>query len=275
MKFLTYVLIAAFAAVTLSLDVTLLAGTKPEGKTCTAPMECLEPLYCLKVSDKEHQCGKKPCKGQGQCRIGQFCGDDGLCAAPNCKNDGECSGATVCQTTGKCGSKSSGGQACSRGSQCWSGKCAEGKCTGSDGTVSDSDPVAPITEDKEHDDHEGHDQEEGEHEEHEDHEGQEFQTGHGDEDHDDHKGHDHEEGEEHDHEEGEHDADEQGIVSDAVDTVGDVAGGAADVVDDTVSKAFSLGGGGIAGIIIGVLVLLGICCGILFCCRKVRNRGDN
>jgi len=78
-----------------------------------------------------------------------------------------------------------------------------------------------------------------------------------------------------DHEDHEDHEDDQGIVGDAVDTVGDVAGGAADVVDDTVKKAFSIGGGGIAGIIIGCLILLGLCCGILFCCRKVRGRDDN
>lgn len=64
---------------------------------------------------------------------------------------------------------------------------------------------------------------------------------------------------------------DQGVVADAVDTVGDVAGGAADVVDGTVKKAFSIGGGGIVGIIIGCLILIGICIGIVWCFRKAKS----
>lgn len=64
---------------------------------------------------------------------------------------------------------------------------------------------------------------------------------------------------------------EQGVVGDTVDAVGDVAGGAADVVDGTVKKAFSIGGGGIVGIVIGCLILLAICFAIVWFFKKVKG----
>jgi len=182
---------ALFSVTCFALEVRTFAGTQPEGAACSVPMVCVEPFYCLKANETDYTCAKKPCQGQDECRIGQYCTSDsggGYCAAPKCNNDLECAGATVCQIDGQCGSKSNGGQKCTGDSQCWSGKCTDEVC--SDDETDDDD--------------------------------------------------------------------DQGIV-----------GNTTDDVADTVKKV--LGGGAIAGIVLGCLLLIAICCGMLFCCNKMRN----
>jgi len=135
MKTISLFISGILLSVALSEEITLLAGTKAKGALCFSPMECVEPLYCLKLNETAHACNLKPCGGQGECRIGQFCSKDGKCAAPDCKSDDDCAGSTVCQVNSKCSSKSNGGQACCRDGQCWSGKCSDKKCTDSDGNI--------------------------------------------------------------------------------------------------------------------------------------------
>lgn len=134
MKVLHVALCTLLASFVFGADLLPKVGTKPEGAVCDAPITCVEPFYCLKNGDM-HKCGKKPCGGQNECRIGQFCNNQGYCDVPRCVSDKACSGATVCQTNGKCGTKSSGGQACNRNLQCWSGECTDNVCTKTDGSV--------------------------------------------------------------------------------------------------------------------------------------------
>ena len=114
-------------ATTVYANVLVKAGTKPAGEPCFAPIECREPLYCLRKNER-YQCSQKLCRGQDECRIGQFCGKSGFCEATNCETDDQCAGDTVCTVSGKCGSKSNPGQRCNRDLQCWSSKCLNGKC---------------------------------------------------------------------------------------------------------------------------------------------------
>jgi len=114
MKLSVAFVFALLATACLGQKISVLAGVKPDGELCTAPMQCLEPFYCLKLNETSHACGKKPCKGQGECRIGQYCDGSGFCAVSTCLVDTECSGETICQVNGKCGTKSTNGQGCHR-----------------------------------------------------------------------------------------------------------------------------------------------------------------
>ncbi len=125
-------------ALAVAADIREKAGTKPLGEVCTSPMECLEPLYCLKEGDG-YACGKKPCRGEGECRIGQFCGQLGVCEVKTCSKDDDCAGDTVCQVNEKCGAKSTAGQTCASDSQCWSKKCTDGKCEAGSANTEDED----------------------------------------------------------------------------------------------------------------------------------------
>jgi len=218
MKLFTIYTITVFAALCLGAKVSVKAGDKPAGDTCFAPMECVEPLYCLKASLERHACEKKPCRGQNECRIGQYCGKDGFCTVPDCGGDGDCKGDTVCQVNKRCGSKSSGGQACNRGPQCWSGKCKDEKCTPNNPPPKPAPSSAPAPTPTPVADDTGLDE----------------------------------------------DDEDQGIIGDTVDAV--------DGLEDNVGKAFRLGGGGIAGIVIGSLLLLALCCGLVFCLRFLKRK---
>jgi len=141
MNALHFALFALLTASVFGVDFIPKVGTKPEGEICDAPITCVEPFYCLFESEGVHKCARKPCRGQNECRIGQFCNKQGYCDVPRCVSDKACSGSTVCQTNGKCGTKSSGGQACNRDLQCWSGECTENVCTKVDGgAVVDEEP---------------------------------------------------------------------------------------------------------------------------------------
>ncbi len=128
MKFI--VCIALLSTVVFGKDITQLAGTKLEGAICKQPAECVEPFYCLKLTGAaDYTCEKKTCRGQDQCRIGQYCNEStNKCAVEKCAANTDCPGNTVCYTNGFCSAKATDGQKCDRSDQCW-GECVAGKCT--------------------------------------------------------------------------------------------------------------------------------------------------
>lgn len=206
---IVFILISASYAAT----PTTLVGTLGAGKVCTAPYQCIEPLYCLPDGDN-FKCGKKTCAAADQCNIGQFCNlTAGKCEVKSCKENAECAGQTVCQVNGKCGAKSNLDQVCNRDNQCWSNKCEDGKCTKDGNVVED---VVDGTEN---------------------------------------------------------------VVEDVVDGAGDVVEGVGDAASDTVDGVLNvgrrIGGGGIAGIIIGILLLLGLLAACLYFCCFARRRLSN
>lgn len=149
MKFFVALAFGLLVTACLSLRITPKAGIKPDGQLCTAPMQCLEPFYCLKVNETAHACGLKACQGQGQCRIGQFCDGSGHCAVASCVVNSECSGETICQVNGKCGTKSNNGQGCHRDDQCWSKTCVDDKCVpaGAASTSETEPEPTPVSDD--------------------------------------------------------------------------------------------------------------------------------
>lgn len=185
-------LLCTLAGVALCADIAIKVGTKPADAVCRAPMECEEPLYCLNFGGGSFKCGKKPCDGAGECRIGQFC-SKGLCDVITCENDEECPGNMVCQTNAKCSNKSAVGQKCGRNAQCWTGSCVDGICAKKEAQVAPASTPEATPE-----------------------------------------------------------AEEEG-----------------NIVSKSVRR---LTGGGIVGIILGALLLLALCCIILFCCRNGRGQ---
>lgn len=103
-------------------------GVVNELSACQAQVECTEPFYCLN-STVGYSCRRKSCRNPSECRIGQKCTVSGFCDVAFCISDDRCPGETICSNSGRCNPKGSGGFACTRDSQCWSGFCARNKCT--------------------------------------------------------------------------------------------------------------------------------------------------
>lgn len=122
--------IALLTTLTFGQDVVQFAGTKTEGSICKQPSECVEPHYCLKlIGAADYTCEKKTCRGQDQCRIGQYCNDSTQkCDVKKCGANSDCPGDTICYTNGFCSAKGTTGQKCDREDQCW-GECVGGACT--------------------------------------------------------------------------------------------------------------------------------------------------
>lgn len=111
-------------------EVEVKIGSLAEGAKCNGVGQCMEPFYCLDSEKDGSYCGKNPCKEAGECRIGHYCGGDGLCKSKNCDSDEKCPGSLVCFTAmGKCGAKSTAGQYCESKAQCWTPYCVDSKCS--------------------------------------------------------------------------------------------------------------------------------------------------